>query len=208
MRFINIAGYIAIPLAFVVHYLLGTHEDHPGKPWEPIATFILAALGVIPLAHMMGHATEHLAVRTGPTWGGLINATFGNMAELIIGIIALSKGLTAMVQASLTGSILGNMLLVAGAAMLTGGWKREQQTFNRATAEANGGMLALAVAALLFPAIFHSTAEKLHDMQLSLHERNVSIGVSLVLIVVYALGLLFTLRTHAHLFPRPPRKKA
>src|SRR5213075_3530015 len=108
-----------------------------GKPWEPTVTFILAGLGVVPLAHLMGEATEHLSERTGPTWGGLLNATFGNAAELIIAIIALTKGLTDIVKASLTGSILGNLLLVAGAAMVAGGWGRENQKFSRATAESS-----------------------------------------------------------------------
>src|SRR5688572_544888 len=107
MRYINLAGYIAIPIAFAMHFWIGK-----GKSWEPIATFILAALGVIPLARLMGEATEHLAERTGPTLGGLLNATFGNAAELIIAIIAMSKGLNEIVKASLTGSILGNLLLV------------------------------------------------------------------------------------------------
>jgi Ca2+:H+ antiporter len=151
----------------------------------------------------MGEATEHLAEHTGPTLGGLLNATFGNAAELIIGIIALTKGLNEIVQASLTGSILGNLLLVAGAAMVAGGWKREKQTFSRGAAEANAGLLALAVAAMLLPAIFHFTAERMHDVHLHEHEEKVSMGTSFVLLAVYALGLLFTLRTHKHLFTRP-----
>lgn len=199
MKYLNIAGYSAIPLAYLVHFWLGR-----GANWEPMATFLLAALGVIPLAHLMGESTEHLAERVGPTWGGLLNATFGNAAELIIAAIALYKGLNEMVQASLTGSILGNLLLVGGAAMLVGGWRREKQSFNAQAAEANGGMLALAVAAMLFPAILHITLVELHDVQIFEHEKSVSIGVSFILIAVYALGLLFTLRTHAHLFSRPP----
>src|SRR5213083_2398965 len=127
MRFLNIVGYIAIPFAYLVHYWIGREAK-----WEPTVTFALAALGVIPLAHLMGEATEHLAERTGPTWGGLLNATFGNAAELIIAVIALSKGLNEIVMASLTGSILGNLLLVGGAAILIGGWNREKQVFNRA----------------------------------------------------------------------------
>ena len=132
MRYLYIAGYIAIPLAFAVHFWIGH-----GKSWEPTVTFILAGLGVVPLAHLMGTATEHLSERTGPTWGGLLNATFGNAAELIIAIIALSKGLNDIVKASLTGSILGNLLLVAGAAMVAGGWSREKQRFSRYSAEAS-----------------------------------------------------------------------
>src|SRR5437868_91807 len=152
MRYLNLAGYIAIPVAYLVHFWLGKGHD-----WEPMVTFLLAAFGVIPLAHLMGESTEHLAEQTGPTWGGLLNATFGNAAELIIAIIALHKGLNEIVMASLTGSILGNLLLVAGAAILVGGWNREKQEFNRSSAEVNSGMLVLAVSAMLFPAIFHFT---------------------------------------------------
>src|SRR3954469_2395256 len=148
MRYLNFAGYLAIPLAYIVHLWIGR-----GKPWEPGATFALAALGVIPLAHLMGHATAQLAAKAGPTWGGLLNATFGNAAELIIGLIALSKGLNEMVKASLTGSILGNLLLVAGAAIVAGGWRRERQKINVASVEANAGLLLIGVAAMLMPAI-------------------------------------------------------
>src|SRR4051812_36357912 len=200
MRYLNILGYAAIPLAYLVHYWVGH-----GKSWEPVTTFLLAALGVIPLARLMGEATEHLSERTGPTWGGLLNATFGNAAELIIGIIALTKGLNGIVRASLTGSILGNLLLVAGAAMVVGGWKRERQTFSRAAAEANAGMLVMAVAAMLFPAIFHITYHWEGGTFVE-REHAVSFGTSIILLVVYGLGLLFTLRTHAHLFTSQPAR--
>src|SRR4051794_35798872 len=156
MKYLNIVGYICIPMAFLA--------AHWG--WSPNVVFILAALGVIPLAHLMGEATEQLAEHTGPTLGGLLNATFGNAAEIIIGVIALSKGLNEIVKASLTGSILGNLLLVSGAAMVAGGWKRERQPFSRGAAEANAGLLALAAGAMLMPAIFHFTAERMHDIKL------------------------------------------
>jgi Ca2+:H+ antiporter len=198
MRVLNLAGYIAIPLAYLVHFWLGK-----GQGWEPVATFLLAALGVIPLAHLMGESTEHLAEQTGPTWGGLLNATFGNAAELIIAIIALYKGLNDIVMASLTGSILGNLLLVAGAAIVVGGWNRERQEFNRSSAETNSGLLVLAVAAMLFPAIF-DFSYRFADPSLKAHEHGLSIWTSVILLVVYALGLLFTLRTHAHIFSPEP----
>ena len=197
MRFL---GYLAIPLAYLVHYWLG-HD----KSWEPAATFTLAGLGVIPLAKLMGDSTEQLSERVGPTWGGLLNATFGNAAELIIGFMALSKGLNDIVRASLTGSILGNLLLVSGAAMVAGGWNREKQTFSRAAAEVNAGMLVMAVAAMLLPAIFHISY---HYSGGAFHynEQAISFGTSVILLIVYALGLLFTLRTHSHLFScRPPQ---
>src|SRR5947207_3008718 len=197
MRYLNFVGYLAIPFAYLVHYWIGRDAK-----WEPTVTFILAALGVVPLAHLMGEATEHLADRTGPTWGGLLNATFGNAAELIIGIIALIKGLNSLVIASLTGSILGNLLLVSGVAMLVGGWKREKQVFSRASAETNAGMLVMAVGAMLFPAIFHLTYERSDEQYV--REQAISLATSIILLAVYACGLLFTLRTHAHLFTSQP----
>src|SRR5215813_7417281 len=200
MRVADLVGYPAIVLAFLSHHLIA------GTPWEPQITFALAAIGVIPLAHLMGESTEELATRVGPTWGGLLNATFGNAAELIIGIIALMQGLNDVVKASLTGSILGNLLLVAGGAMLVGGWNRDQQKFNPHAAEANAGLLTIAVAAMLCPAIFHFTAEHMHDRHLGEHEFGVSLGTSFILIVIYALGLLFSLRTHKHLFCTGPRR--
>jgi Ca2+:H+ antiporter len=198
MRVTNLLGYPAIVLAFVSHRL--AH----GASWEPVATFTLAAIGVVPLALLMGAATEGLAVRLGPTWGGLLNATFGNAAELILAIIALTKGLNSVVKASVTGSILGNLLLVAGGAMVVGGWRRKEQTFNLHAAEANAGLLSIAVAAMLCPAIFHFSAERMHDIQLSEHEWGVSLCTGIVLLIVYGFGLLFTLRTHSHLFCTGP----
>ncbi len=199
MKYLMITGWAAIPLAFVVHFWLGH-----GASWEPMVTFTLAALGVLPLAHLMGESTEHLASRTGPTWGGLLNATFGNAAEFIIAIIALHKGLNEVVKASLTGSIIGNLLLVGGAAMVAGGVRHRKQTFSRGAAETNGGMLAIAVAAMLIPAIFHFTGERMQDQHLRAHDHNVSVGTSLVLLAVYALGLFFTLKTNKHLFSAAP----
>src|SRR3954469_8788164 len=176
MKYLNIVGNVSIVLAFAAHWW-----GH-GAVWEPKVTFLLAALGVIPLAHLMGEATEHLAERTGPTLGGLLNATFGNAAEIIIGVIALSKGYNEIVKASLTGSILGNLLLVAGVAMVAGGWKREKQVHSRGAAEANAGLLVVAVAAMLFPAIFDLTGHRLQDPQLGQHEERISIGTSFVLL--------------------------
>src|SRR4051812_48482164 len=198
MRYVNYVGYAALPLAFLVHFLIGH-----GKSWEPTVTFILASMGVIPLAHLMGEATEHLSERTGPTWGGLLNATFGNAAELIIAIIAMTKGLNEVVKASLTGSILGNLLLVAGAAMVVGGWNREKQVFSKASAEANSGLLAVAVAAMLFPAMFDFIF-RLTDPPVRSHEHGISVATSVLLLAVYAMGLLFPLRTHSHLFSAKP----
>src|SRR4029079_17773883 len=116
----------------------------------------LACLAVLPLAGFMGDATEHLSARTGPTMGGHLNATFGNAAELIIAVVALQAGLVELVKASITGSILGNLLLILGLSLVVGGAKRETLTFNRTAAGMAAGMLALAVVGLVFPAMFHA----------------------------------------------------
>lgn len=198
MRVLRLLGYLCLPLAFIVH-TAGARQT----AWEPTATFTLAAIGMIPLARLMGLATAQLADRSGPTIGGLLNATFGNACELIIGIIGLTKGLGSFVKASLTGSILGNLLLVSGGAMLVGGWNRERQLFSRAAAQTNGSLLAVAVVALLFPAIYHFSFQA-RDMELRAHEMGMSIGTSIILMTIYGLGLLFTLRTHSHIFSLPP----
>ena len=121
-----------------------------------LAVFVVACLGVLPLAGYMGEATEHLAHRTGPMIGGLLNATFGNAAELIISIVALQAGLVELVKASITGSILGNLLLILGLSLVAGGLKRSELRFNRTNAGMSAGMLALAVVALVLPALFHA----------------------------------------------------
>ncbi len=117
-------------------------------------TFVFSALAIVPLAGLIGQATEELAHRVGPGIGGLLNATFGNATELIISILALQAGLQSVVKASLVGSIIGNILLVLGASMLVGGWGREKQTFNRTRASASTSMLFLAAVALVMPAIY------------------------------------------------------
>lgn len=145
----------------------------------------------------MGEATEHLAHRTGPTIGGLLNATFGNAAELIIAIVALRAGMVDLVKASITGSILGNLLLIMGLAIVAGGTKQQELRFNKTTAGMSAGMLCLAVAALIFPALYHSfhpeTAAKVSELRMSE-------AVAAILLITYAFSLLFTLRTHTRLF--------
>jgi Ca2+:H+ antiporter len=203
MRVLLLIGYLAIPLAYVSHFWLARHGPEAARSMEPILTFILSGIGLIPLAHLMGRATEELSAKAGPTWGGLLNATFGNAAELIIGIIGLTKGLTVIVKSSLVGSVLGNLLLVAGGAMVVGGWNRERQSFSRASAQTSSALLAVGLAAMFFPAIFHYSF-KFTDAHLLEHEMGVSIGTSIILLVVYALGLIFTLRTHSHIFSSRP----
>ena len=167
-------------------------------PESHVPLFVLAGIAIIPLAGWMGKATEHLADRTGEALGGLLNATFGNMAELIIGIMALREGLTEVVKASLTGSILGNALLVLGASMLGGGLKYRTQTFNAAGARSMATALTLAAIALVAPAVYHQLAGEPGAAR----EGALSLEISVVLIVTYGLMLLFSLHTHQPLFTR------
>jgi Ca2+:H+ antiporter len=168
--------------------------------------FITSALGVIPTAALMGRATEELAARSGPGIGGFLNVTFGNAPELIIAFFALSEGLQEVVKASLVGSILGNILLVMGAAMFVGGRKRDRQFFDRTAANVTALMLSLAVVALISPAIFElvqGTGLPRPDAEAVNYDSDVeklSVGVALILLATYLAGLLFSLRTHKDLF--------
>jgi Ca2+:H+ antiporter len=185
-----------IPIAIVLELA------HAGA----VVTFFASALGVIPTAALMGRATEELAVRSGPGIGGLLNVTFGNAPELIIALFALGAGLHEVVKASIVGSIMGNVLLVLGAAMFFGGWKRDHQTFNRTAASAQSSMLLLAAAALVMPAIYEMVegsglpqpgAERVHyDTTV----QGLSAAVACVLIFSYVAGLWFSLKTHRDLF--------
>jgi Ca2+:H+ antiporter len=168
--------------------------------------FVTSALGIVPTAALMGRATEELAARSGPGIGGLLNVTFGNAPELIIALFALGQGLHEVVKASIVGSIIGNVLLVLGGAMLVGGIGREKQTFSRTSASVQTSMLLLAAAALLMPAIFELVEGK--GLPLPGAEivdyggtvEHLSLAVAIVLIATYAAGLLFSLKTHRDLF--------
>lgn len=157
---------------------------------SPVVVFILAALGVIPLADLMGEATEELAAHTGPRLGGLLNATLGNAAELIITIFAIKEGLLELVIASITGSIIGNLLLVLGFSLLLGGLRNGVQTFDRRQAALNSTMLILAVMALVIPSIFSAAIEP--DLQA---EKFLSESVAVVMIVLYGLNVLYSLKS-------------
>jgi Ca2+:H+ antiporter len=166
------------------------------RPDSHVAIFAVACLAVLPLAGWLGRATEHLAEHTGEGIGGLLNATFGNAAELIIAIIALRQGLFDVVKASLTGSIIGNILLVLGAAFFAGGLKYPSQTFNAGAARSQATMMTLASIALIIPAAFHILAGAAG----AAYEGDLSFEISIVLLVTYACSLLFSLRTHKELF--------
>src|SRR5918992_1093337 len=173
---------------------------------DPVLVFGAAALGVIPCAAVMGEATEAIAAKSGPGIGGLLNVTFGNAPELIIAFFALLEGLQEVVKASIVGSIVGNILLVLGAAMVVGGAKRDKQTFSATAANAQSAMLMLALAALIFPAIFQlihggglpGVGEERVDFGSDLEK--LSLGVGIVLLLSYALGLWFSLKTHRSVF--------
>jgi Ca2+:H+ antiporter len=160
---------------------------------DSILIFITAALAIVPLAGFMGRATEELSKQAGAGIGGLLNATFGNATELIIAIFALQAGLFEVVKASLTGGIIGNVLLITGCSMLFGGLKREKQAFNPGVQGVNSTMLALAAVGLILPALIshlfdYNTVETL------------SLGISAILIITYICSLIFSLRTHKHLY--------
>ena len=166
-----------------------------------VTIFILSALAIIPLAALIGDSTSHVSHHLGPSSGALINATFGNLAEMIIAVFAVRAGLLDVVKASLTGSILGNLLFVGGLSMLVGGWKRDTQKFNRLAVEASAGQMVVATAALLLPALFFRAGGGEGHPDL-MHE--VSVGTAVVLLITYACGLLFTFRTHRHLLRGEP----
>jgi Ca2+:H+ antiporter len=175
--------YATIPVALFLQF------SHGDMVWQ----FVFSCIAVLPVAAWIGHATEHLAHRMGPTYGALFNATFGNFAEMVIAIFAIRAGLIDVVRASLTGSVVGNLLFVAGLSMLAGGWKRKSLQFNALSAESQCGQLILAVSAFIVPALFYRVADAPHHPEL-IHE--VSIGVGIILLVSYALGLVFTFKTH------------
>ncbi|HET9767584.1 MAG TPA: calcium/proton exchanger [Thermoanaerobaculia bacterium] len=178
---------IFVPITVGLHFLAS--DAH-------LWIFLSSCAAIIPLAGWMGRATEHLAEHTGEGVGGLLNATFGNAAELIIAFAALREGLLSVVKASLTGSILGNLLLVLGASFLGGGLKRDLQRFNATAARMQSTMLFMAAVSLILPASFHY----LGGAGVLVREKNLSLWFAFVLLGTYALGLLFSLRTHVALF--------
>ena len=163
---------------------------------DPLLIFITSALAIIPLAGLLGRATEHLTSHVGAGLGSLLNASLGNAAELIIALTALREGLHDVVKASLTGSIIGNILLVLGASMIAGGMKYERQKFNQTAAGMGASLLLLAAVGLIIPALFHFTAA---DRGLKV-ERELSLDIAIVLFLIYGLSLAFSLKTHRHLF--------
>lgn len=167
---------------------------------QQTALFVVSALAIIPLAGWMGTATEQLAHRMGQGIGGLLNASFGNAAELIIALIALRAGHIEVVKASITGSIIGNLLLVLGASIFAGGLRFKKQSFNKTAARASCTALILAAAALIIPTVFHFSASRTPTGWTPLAEQRLSLAIAFVLIATYGAMLLFTLVTHKKLF--------
>lgn len=178
---------VFVPITLALDFLL-----HAGA----VLIFVSAAVAIIPLAGLMGKSTEALAAHVGAGLGGLLNATFGNAAELIIAFFALREGLYDLVKASLTGSIIGNVLLVFGLCALLGGMRRRRQSFNPTAASMGATMLLLSAVALVVPAIFHEVA----GAEVAGGEQLLSLELAIVLMTTYLLGLLFTLKTHSHLY--------
>nr|WP_219892228.1 calcium/proton exchanger [Chamaesiphon polymorphus] len=187
----NLQNILSVFLIFIPVSIAG-HFLH----WSDPVVFITSALAIIPLAAWMGTATEEIAVVMGPALGGLLNATFGNATELIIALVALNAGLIDVVKASLTGSIIGNLLLVMGFSMLLGGLKYKEQTFQPIVARVNASSMNLAVIAMLLPTAVDYTSTGISTDAI----QKLSIAVSIVLIGVYGLTLLFSMKTHTYLY--------
>jgi Ca2+:H+ antiporter len=193
---------LALPLAVVLDLLNASG----------LAVFLASAVAIIPLAGLMGRATESLAESLNPAIGGLLNATFGNAAELIIALFALAKGpeMYPLVKASLTGSIIGNVLLVMGAAIVVGGARREKQVFNRTAASMGATLLALASVGLIMPALFYHVMR--NEMQKGedgvKRIEYLSEEIAGVLALIYILSLIFTLVTHRNLLSGEEDKPA
>ncbi len=186
---------IFVPVAIAMRFIPGLYN--------PTWLFVVSCIAIIPLASWMGKATEHLAEHLGQGIGGLLNATFGNAAELIIALFALSKGLEGVVKASITGSIIGNLLLVLGLSFVAGGAKFKEQIFNRTAASMSATALTLAAIALLIPSIFHQVAAQVPVAAggwTPAKEQSLSLAIAVVLIVTYGFTLLFSLITHKKLF--------
>lgn len=164
--------------------------------WGAEVVFITAALGIIPLAAFMGTATEEIAVVVGPNLGGFLNATFGNATELILAYIALKEGFVNVVKATITGSIVSNLLLVMGFSMLLGGLRFKEQNFQPTAARVNASSMNLAVVAILLPTAIQYTSTGIGETKL----QQLSVAVAIVLILVYGLTLLFSMKTHAYLY--------
>jgi Ca2+:H+ antiporter len=176
-----------VPLVFTFHKL---------KPESHTLLFVLSVLAIVPLAALLSHATESVAAKTGDGVGGLLNATLGNLTELVIALTALRAGQYMLVKASIAGAIVTNSLFMLGASFLLGGLKYHVQEYNRISARMQAGLLFLATVALLVP----STISQADSVAGAAFTQKLSVGLSILLIIAYGLGMLFSLKTHRELF--------
>jgi len=190
---------VFVPVAFVLEYIPALHNG--------TALVICSGLAIIPLAGIMGRATEHLAEHLGQGIGGLHDATFGNAAELIIALMALNKGLIGVVKASITGSIIGNILLVLGASLAAGGFKYREQRFNRTAIQTSTTSLFLSAIGLLVPTIFHYSAASHNAWKPAVADK-LSLGIAAVLFITYICTLAFSLITHKDILLAIPEGSA
>ncbi|KAF1804880.1 calcium/proton exchanger [Mucor lusitanicus] len=186
---------VFVPIGIASHFV-----------WSPTITFIMNFLAIIPLAKLLGFATEDIALRTGEIIGGLLNATFGNAVELIISVISLTQNLVVVVQASMLGSILSNLLLVLGMCFWAGGYRYPIQYFNKTVAQTSASLLFISVASLLIPASFYGSIHGTNtetNSELTQDILNISRATSIILLVLYFSYLFFQLKTHNYLFTGP-----
>jgi Ca2+:H+ antiporter len=188
------AIYILLIFAPIAAGLEFAHADH-------LVLFVVSAIALIPLAKLIGDSTEHLATHYGPTVGSLLNVTFGNAAEIIIAVVAISAGLLDLVKASITGAIIGNILLILGLSIIAGGFRYKEQSFSRENIGIQSSMLFLAVIGLAVPTILASTI--LSPLENQGQVQLLSDALAFILLIVYILGIVFTFITHKHLFTPP-----
>ena len=186
------AIYVLLIFAPIAAGLEFAHADH-------LVLFVVSAIALIPLAKLIGDSTEHLATYYGPTAGSLLNVTFGNAAEIIIAVVAISAGLLDLVKASITGAIIGNILLILGLSVIAGGFRYKEQTFSRENISIQSSMLFLAIIGLAVPTILASTILSPLENQVQV----LSDALAFILLIVYVLGIVFTFITHKHLFTPP-----
>jgi Ca2+:H+ antiporter len=185
-KILSIALLIFVPISIAAEYL----------EWGTMTVFITSALAIIPLAIWLSTATEEVAIVTGPAIGGLLNAVFGNATELIIGLVALKAGLIDIVKASITGTIISNLLLAMGLSMFFGGLRYKEQDFKPIVARVNGSSMTLAAIAILLPTLAFYTSGRVETPAIE----QLSITVAIVLISVYFMTLIFSLKTHSYLY--------
>jgi Ca2+:H+ antiporter len=184
---------VFVPILVVLDLV---HADH-------IIIFIIAVIALIPLAKLIGDSTEHLSTHYGSTLGSLLNVTFGNAAEIIIAVVAINAGLIDLVKASITGAILGNIMLIFGLSMIAGGIRKKEQLFSRENAGLQSTMIFLAIIGLAIPTVLSSTILKPAEIENQLKIQFLSDALAIILLSVYIAGIVFTFFTHKHLFVSP-----